>query len=122
MAAESSGIDIEAYAENAPLMALFGTPARTKILNVLIADRGRDLTTSEIARGAGIARSTVYEHIEWFQTLGVIEQTRKTQNEQSPRYQLNEESEFADLLYQLEGVTLKRLLELDGVFGDEDKA
>lgn len=105
--------EAEAYAEDAPLMYLFGSPARTKILSVFVAERGRDLTKSEVARQAGIARSTVYDHLDDLEHLGVVKHTRDTQNEQSSRYQLNEESDIAEHLYKLEGLTLSRLLELD---------
>lgn len=104
----------KAYAEDAPLAHLFGMPARTKLISVFVAERGRDLSVSDLARQAGVARSTVYDHLETLQTLGVIEHTRDTGGGHSPRYQLAEESPIADLCYQLEGVTLRRLLELDG--------
>lgn len=105
----------DAYAEEAPLEALFGTPARTKIISVFVAERGRDLNKSEIARQAGVARSTVYEHLEDLAALDVIEHTRNTKDGRSERFRLNEDSDVAGVLYELEGVTLRRLLELDGV-------
>lgn len=109
----------EAYADDAPLMHLFGTPARAKIVSVFVAERGRDLSKSEIARQAGVARSTVYDHLDELAELGVIEHTRDTQAGHSERYQLNEDSPISEYLYKLEGVTLRRLLELDGAL-DED--
>lgn len=114
----TSDTETEAYADGAPLVHLFGTPARTKILSVFIAERGRDLSKSEIARQAGVARSTVYDHLDELERLSVIEHTRDTQAGHSERYQLNEESEIAEHLYQLEGVTLRRLLELDGALDE----
>lgn len=100
-----------AYADEAPLMALFGAPARTKLISVFVAERGRDLSVSELARQAGIARSTVYDHLDDLQTLGVITHTRDTRDGHSKRYQLNDESDLGELLYQLEGLTLRRQLE-----------
>jgi len=111
--------ETEAYAEDAPLMALFGTPARTKLLSVLVAERGRDLSKSELARQAGIARSTVYDHLDDLVRLGVVEH-RETQGGHSTRYQLDEDSPIAELCYQLEGVTLRRLLDLDGALETAD--
>lgn len=108
-----SETDLSAYADESPLMALFSTPARTKILSVLVSEHGRDLSKSEIARQAGVSRSTVYEHIEELLELGVIQHTRTTQGGQSPRYQFDDESRIGAALYELEGVTLRRLLELD---------
>lgn len=105
--------DSATYADGAPFMALFGTPAKTKILSVFVAERGRDLSKSDVARQAGISRSTVYEHLGDFLALGVIEKTRTTQDGHSERFQLDDDSDIADTLYELEGLTLGRLLELD---------
>lgn len=114
MAATNDIEGVEPYAEEAPLLALFGAPAKTKILSVFVAERGRDLSKSEIARQAGIARGTVYDYLDEFINLGVVVETRRTQAGHSARYQLNEDSEIAERLYQLEGLTLRRLLEQDG--------
>lgn len=103
-----------AYSEDAPLMSLFGSPARTKILSVFVAERGRDLTVSQLARQAGVSRSSVYNHIDELLELGVVEESRTTNDGHSPLYQLNDESEIADLCYKLEGITLRRLLEIEG--------
>lgn len=114
MAVEEPDREVEAYAEDAPLMALFDTPAKTKLLSVFVAERGRDLSKSEIARQAGVARSTVYDHLDVFVDLGVIEKSRTTGDGYSERFQLDEDSEIAEKLHELEGVTLRRLLERDG--------
>ena len=104
----------KSYADDAPLTVLLGTSARARILSAFVAERGRDLSTSDVARFAGLARSTVYEHLDTLLELGVIVHTRDTQAGHSPRYQLDEENDVATKLYELEGVTLRRLLELDG--------
>jgi DNA-binding transcriptional ArsR family regulator len=104
-------IHIESFADEAPLTYLFGNSSRIKILSTLIAERGRDLTVSEIARQSGLARSTVYEHIDPLVNLEVIAHTRDSRDGHSPMYQLNEDSEIATVLYQLEGYTLEQLME-----------
>lgn len=96
----------EAYAEGTPLVELFGDGARARILSVFVGDRKRDLTVSEIARQAGVARSTVYDHLDDFLELAVIEFTRETGP--SKRYQLNPDSPIGTLLYQLDGVVLRQ--------------
>lgn len=92
-------------------MPLFGPPARTNILAAFVSERDRDLNVSYIAKLAGVARSTVYDHLDDLQELGVIEHTRDVGR--SPMYQLNEDNEIAEELVRLEGVTLNRLLEMD---------
>lgn len=103
--------NVESFADGTPLVELFGTPARTKLLSVFVDERGRDLNVSELARQAGVARSTVYDHLDWLVALGVVIETRKTGP--GARYQLDEDSDIARTLYELDGLVLERLLELD---------
>lgn len=110
MSLETTETD-EAFADETPLMHLFGTPAKTRLLSVFVDEREFDLTVTELAEQAGIARSTVYDHIDDLVTLGIVEETRKTGGSQ--RYRLNQDSDISELLYQLDGVVLQRLLELD---------
>lgn len=107
-----TAITNEAFADNTPLVRLLGKPARVAMLSVFVDERTRDLSVSEVAEQAGIARSTVYDHLDDFVELGIIENTRKTGV--SERYQLNMDNEIAELLYKLDGITLRTLLERDG--------
>jgi Fe2+ or Zn2+ uptake regulation protein len=95
-------------------MALFGSPARTKLVSVFVAEQGRDLTVSEISRQADVSRTTVYDHLDELLELGVIKESRATNDGHSTLYQLNDDSDIAELCYQLEGITLRKLLENDG--------
>lgn len=99
----------EAYADGTPLVELFGDGARARILSVFVGERTRDLTVSEIARQAGVARSTVYDHLDDFLELNVVEFTRETGP--SKRYQLNTDHPLGTLLYQLDGVALRQIQE-----------
>jgi Fe2+ or Zn2+ uptake regulation protein len=99
------------YAEESPFIHIFGQPARTKIVAAFVSERGRDLNVSYVAELAGVARSTVYDHLDDLQDLGVIEHTRDVGG--SPMYEINNESEIAQELVRLEGVTLNRLFEMD---------
>lgn len=107
----------ESAVDNQPLVWLMGLPARTRILTVFVDERSRDLSVSEIAEQAGIARSTVYDHLDDFLDIGIVENTRKTGV--SERYQVNIENDVAELLCKLDGVTLKALYERDGYEFDE---
>lgn len=103
----------EIFATDTPLLHLFGTPARTKLLAVFVDEREFDLSITELSKQAGLARSTVYDHIDDLLAVNVIEETRETGR--STRYQLNEDSDIAQALYELDGLVLQRLLELDAL-------
>ncbi|WP_247005106.1 winged helix-turn-helix domain-containing protein [Halosolutus gelatinilyticus] len=105
-------MDTEAFAGGTPLAELFLNSDRTKLISVFVDERERDLSISEVAQQAGVAQSTVYDHLDYLEGLEIIKETRETGP--STRYQLNEESEIAEKLYQLDGLVLRKLLELDG--------
>lgn len=105
--------DPDGATDRGPLITLFNGPARTKIIEAFVAERGRDLSVSDVARLSDTARSSVYRHLEELEELGIIEETRSTSDGHSTRYQLDEDSEMAEYLYKLDGVTLQRLLDLD---------
>ena len=94
----------DAFADGHPYMDLFGSPGRTKLLAAFVSERTRDITVSYAAQLAGIARSTVYDHIDELEAMGVIKQTRKMGG--STYYTLNNDSDLANELYRLEGVAL----------------
>lgn len=106
--------DEEAFADDTPLVELLGDSARVRLLSVFVDEREYDLNVSEVARQAGIARQTVYDHIDDLVELGVVENTRDTGN--SKRYQFDPDSDVAELLRKLEGTTLQRLLVLEGKY------
>ncbi len=108
---DANDIPKTAYADRAPFTALFGKSGKTKILSAFVAERGRELTISDIARFSGVARSTIYDHIDDLEDLGVIEYTRDINDGHSRLYQLNEDSQIADLLYELEGNILSEIIE-----------
>jgi len=105
----SESVSEEVAANGTPLVELLGGGARARMLSVFVGDRDRDLTVSEIARQAGIARSTVYDHLDDFLELEVVEFTRETGP--SKRYQLNEDSDIAEFLDKLDGTVLAKLLD-----------
>lgn len=104
--------ELEPYAEDTPLTVLFGSAARVRIIAALLGEDRHDVNVSDLARLAGVARSTVYEHIDELAALGVVEQTRTVGD--SPMYRFDRDSEVGEHVARLEGATLRRLLELDG--------
>ena len=94
-----------AFADGHPIMEVFGSPGRAKILAAFVSERGRDITISYVAQLAGVARSTVYDHLEDLERLGVIEKTREMG--QSQYYTLNNDNDLAYELYRLEGIAIK---------------
>ncbi len=97
-----------AFADDAPLMGLFGKPAKTKIISVFVDEHDETLNVSEIARQAGVARSTVYDHLDRLQELEVITVAQETP--QGKRYTLNKNSEIGTVLRRLEGIALSQVL------------
>ncbi len=102
------GPDNGAYSDNTPLLAVFGDTARAKILAALLSESDRDLNVSDIARIAGVARTTVYDHLDQLQKLGLVEQTRKIGD--SKMYQINEDSELAEHLKHVEALAGREML------------
>ncbi|MEF8774609.1 MAG: winged helix-turn-helix domain-containing protein, partial [Halobacteriales archaeon] len=108
----------EAYAEGTPLTELFGDSARVRIVAALLGERDSDLNVADIARHAGVARSTVYDHLDQLLALGLVERTRPVGS--SPMYSFDEESPIGERVSKLADVTLARLLELDGERLEDD--
>ncbi len=90
----------ENFAEDRALTDALGGHSKTKILAVMIGDHTQDLTASDIARMAGIERSTFYDHIDELLDYGLIKITRDAGN--STMYQINKESEAAQALTKFE--------------------
>ena len=95
--------------EDTIITSALGNSARVKILSVFLGDYDRDLNASQIARMAGVDRTTFYRHIDDLRAWGLVEQTREVG--QSKMYQLNEESEAAKKLVEFEWELMKFLAE-----------
>lgn len=108
--------ETEPYANDTPLTHLFGSGARVKIVAALLGEAGTDLNVSDIARLAGVARSTVYDHLDDLQELGIVEHTRNIGD--SPMYRFDADDDVGERVATLEGVALRRLLENDGKLDD----
>ena len=90
----------ETYADGTALTNAMGDHSKTKILAVMIGDHEQDLTASNIARMAGIERSTFYDHIDTLLDYGLIKITREAGN--STMYQINKDSEAAKAIAKFE--------------------
>jgi len=101
----------EAYADDVPLTHLFGESARTKIIAALVGNKNRDLSASELARQAGIARPTVYEHIDDLAEIGAVDVDRETK--QGKRYRLSD-GDLGESIDNTAGYALRNLLEAEG--------
>ncbi len=99
----------EAYADDTPLLELFGDTARTRIISALIGN-DQDMSASELARQAGIARPTVYDHLDDLERIDVLQVSRETA--QGKRYQLAA-GELGEQLTRTEGLVLRNLLEAE---------
>lgn len=90
----------EPYAENTPLTWIFGDHSKVRIIAAFLSEKDRDINVSDVARLAGIARSTVYEHLEDLVDHGIITPTRKISGSQL--YQLNTDSDIVKMIAQIE--------------------
>jgi DNA-binding transcriptional ArsR family regulator len=99
----------EAYADGTPLTHVFGDNARVKILSAMLSERDRDLNVTDIANMAGVARSTVYDHLEELQELHLVVETREVGG--APMYQINNDNDIVKRIREIEGLALAELLE-----------
>lgn len=93
-----------AFADGHPFMDVFSSPGRTKILAAFVSERDRDITVTYAAQLAGVSRSTVYNHLEDFEEMGIIEEIERGD---STYYTLNTDNNLAHELYRLEGIALR---------------
>lgn len=99
----------ESYADDTPLTHVFGDSARVKILAAMLSEQDRDLNVTDIANMAGVARSTVYGHLEELQELHLVVETREVGG--SPMYQINNDNGIVERAQEIEGLALAELLE-----------
>ena len=90
------GTEPEAYVDRSGLVRLLGTPGRTKMMAVFLGTREAELTGAEIAKFAGIDKSTVSRNIDVLVQLGIIEEARTVGN--SVLYRLDSDSEVSKAL------------------------
>lgn len=89
-----------AYAEGTVLTDVLGPHAKVKILATLVSENDRDLNATEIARLAGIDRSTFYDHIDDLLAYDLVEVTRTVGN--SKMYRINRDNDAAAALAEFE--------------------
>jgi len=99
----------EAYAQDTPLPQAFGDTARIKIIAAMLSEQDQDINVTEIARLAGVARSTVYDHLDELRKFNLIDQTREVAG--NPMYQLNTDSPIVERIDEIEGLLLRQILD-----------
>ena len=73
-----------------PFTPVFGGAPHARVIDFLLEARAPDHTITEIARGAGVARPTVYKIVDDLQGAGLLSETRVVGN--SRFYALNARS------------------------------
>lgn len=101
--------DHGSYATDTPLTHVFGENARVRIIAAMLSERDRDLNVSDIAGLAGVARSTVYDHMDELREMHMVVQTREVGS--SPMYQINNDNPIIERIHEIEGLALKELLD-----------
>jgi len=98
------------YAEDTPLTWLFGENPRIKILAAFLSEAGKDMRVSDIARLAGVSRSTAYNHIDYLVEIGAVRPTRKIGG--STLYEVDTENEIVQHIMKIEREALVDNLEI----------
>jgi DNA-binding transcriptional ArsR family regulator len=101
----------DAYADDTPLTHVFGANARVKILSAMLSEREHDLNVTDIANMAGVARSTVYDHLEELREMHLVVQTREVGG--APMYQINNDNEIVTRIDEIEGLALRELVDVE---------
>lgn len=63
-----------------PFTPVFGDAPHARVLDFLFLERSQDHTITEIARGAGVARPTVYKVVDDLLEEGILAETRTVGN------------------------------------------
>jgi len=100
-------LNSDSFAEDTILTDVLGNHAKVKILSALLSEANHDVNISDLARMAGVNRSTIYEHIDDLRAYDLVVQTRTTGN--AKMYQINTDSPAAKALGKLEWALLNEL-------------
>lgn len=103
----------EPLGENTVLTDVLGDHALPKLLTVFLTHDDKDMNVTELARLAGVDRSTVYRNLDRLQEYNIITQTRTVGN--SKMFALNRDSSAARALAEFE-------YELIGAAPDQETA
>jgi DNA-binding transcriptional ArsR family regulator len=110
MSGVASGGNRTSYVEDSVLTALFGNHAEPKILAALLSEPDQDLNVTQISELAGVSRKTVYQHLDRFVDLGLVEQPREVAG--SKMYVIDTEDDAAEKLAEFEWEMIDRVAEV----------
>jgi predicted transcriptional regulator len=99
------------YAEDTPLLWIFGDSPQIRIIAALLSERGRDINITDISRLSGLSRSAVYDNIDTLLEFDVVVNTRSVGN--SRLYQINTDSEIVEHYQRIERKVLKKYFDSD---------
>lgn len=88
-----------------PFVEILDGTGRLKIIGAMLGTEARDINITEISDRSGVARSTVYEHIDTLVEMGIIMETREIGG--SKMYQLNSSSPIVEGVKQLNSKAAK---------------
>lgn len=95
--------------QKAPLIRLFGDTPKSRILDFLIANKGRSFSKTEISRGANVFKTAFfkqnqnkhyYDHFGDLVRLGVVKAV--SNGGRAPKYTLNTENKVMRALLKVE--------------------
>lgn len=83
-----------AHGMNEPFVDVLDGEARIKIIGAMLDTHQRDIHISEISERSGVARSTIYEHIDELVEMEIVYETREMGGSQM--YQINSSSPIVE--------------------------
>lgn len=99
--------DVELVIRDSPLVVMFGTHARARIVMALLDAHPQPLEPASIVENAGLSRPSWYDNREELLASGLVEQVGQAGN--SPLYGLNTEGGRVEALKRLRGEASKAL-------------
>jgi len=92
--------------ERSLLLRFTGDAPLFRMIDFLIEHKGMDFSKTDIARGAGIARASVFNHWDTMETFQIVKQTR--QYGKTRLYTLDTGSQVTRRLLELERTLIAR--------------
>ena len=97
--------------EKSLFQEVVGSSPNVKVIEYFLEWRGFDITMTDINRGSGVSRTTLYKVLENLTSKGIIENTRKVGTAEF--YKMNKKHQITKSLIKLFNSIIKHNLNLE---------